>query len=57
MALPACHRHGLLRVDRTKITEQAELDGKNLLRTSDLNLDAADFARGYKALQDVERAF
>jgi hypothetical protein len=48
---------GLLRIDRTKIAQQAKLDGKTLLRTSDLTLDAADIARGYKALQDVERGF
>jgi hypothetical protein len=48
---------GLLRIDRTTIAQQAKLDGKTLLRTSDLSLDAADIARGYKALQDVERGF
>ena len=48
---------GLLRVDRAKIAAHAKLDGKTLLRTSDLTMDAADVARGYKALQDVERGF
>jgi transposase len=48
---------GLLRVDKAKITAHAKLDGKTLLRTSDLTLDAADIARGYKALQEVERGF
>ena len=42
---------GLLRVDKAKIAAHAKLDGKTLLRTSDLTLDAADVARGYKALR------
>ena len=60
---PGLHRYlrvtgsGLLRVDRTKITEEAKLDGKFLLRTSDPSIDAADVARGYKALADVERGW
>ena len=45
---------GLLRVDKAKIPAYAKLDGKTLLRTSDLTLDADDIARSYKALQDVE---
>ena len=48
---------GLLRIDRAKIAAHAKLDGKTLLRTSDLTLDAADIARGYKALAEVERGF
>ena len=36
------------------IAAHAKFDGKTLLRTSDLTLDAADIARGSKALQDVE---
>jgi transposase len=50
-------KSGLLRLDRAKIAAHARLDGKTLLRTSDLTLDAEDIARGYKALQDVERGF
>jgi hypothetical protein len=48
---------GLLRVDRSKIVEEAKLDGKFLLRTSDPSIPAEDVARGYKALADVERSF
>jgi hypothetical protein len=48
---------GLLRVDRSKIAQEAKLDGKFLLRTSDPSIPAEDVARGYKALADVERGF
>jgi hypothetical protein len=48
---------GLLRIDRAKIAAEAKTDGRTLLRTSDLTMDAADVARGYKALLDVERGF
>ena len=46
---------GLLRVNKAKITDHAQLDGMILLRTSNLTPDAADIARDDKALQDVER--
>jgi transposase len=48
---------GLLRVDRAKIAAEAKLDGKTLLRTSEMNIDAAEIARGYKALLEVERGW
>ena len=48
---------GLLRVDKAKIAAEARLDGKTLLRTSEMQLDAADIARGYKALLEVERGW
>ena len=48
---------GLLRIDRAKIAAETKTDGRTLLRTSDLTMDAADVARGYKALLDVERGF
>ncbi len=48
---------GLLRIDKTKIAAEAKLDGKTLLRTSEMNVDAADIARGYKALLEVERGW
>jgi transposase len=48
---------GLLRVDRTKIAAEAKLDGKTLLRTSEMTIDAAEIARGYKALLEVERGW
>jgi hypothetical protein len=50
-------KSGLLRIDRAKIAAEAKTDGRTLLRTSDLTMDAADVARGYKALLDVERGF
>jgi transposase len=50
-------KSGLLRVDRSKIVEEAKLDGKFLLRTSDPSIPAEDVAHGYKALADVERGF
>jgi transposase len=48
---------GLLRVDRAKIAAEAKLDGKTLLRTSEMTVDAAEIARGYKALLEVERGW
>jgi len=48
---------GLLRIDRAKIAAEAKTDGRTLLRTSDLTMDAEDVARGYRALQEVERGF
>ena len=48
---------GLLRLDKTKITAEANLDGKYLLRTSDPTMSAADVALGYKQLLQVERAW
>jgi len=50
-------RHGRPVVDRRKATEEAHLDGKYLLRTSDDSLSAADVALGYKQLAEVELAF
>jgi hypothetical protein len=60
---PGLHRYlrvtksGLLRVDRAKIADEEQLDGKFLLRTSDPSIDAAEVSRGYKALWEVERGF
>ena len=48
---------GLLRIDRAKIAAETRLDGKTLLRTSEMETDAADIARGYKALLEVERGW
>lgn len=50
-------KSGLLRVDGAKIRDEAKLDGKFLLRCSDPDIDAAEIARGYKALADVERGW
>src|SRR4051812_35721129 len=48
---------GLLRVDAAKITADAKLDGKYLLRTSDPHLTSEDIALGYKQLLEVERGW
>src|SRR4051795_7583767 len=48
---------GLLRVDAAKITTDARLDGKYLLRTSDPHLSTEDIALGYKQLLEVERGW
>jgi hypothetical protein len=48
---------GLLRVDAAKITADAKLDGKYLLRTSDPHLTTEDIALGYKQLLEVERGW
>jgi hypothetical protein len=48
---------GLLRVDRKKVTAEANLDGKYLLRCSDPHLPAEDIALGYKQLLEVERGW
>ena len=47
----------MLRIDKAKIAAEAKLDGKFLLRCSDPDIDAAEIARGYKALADVERGW
>jgi transposase len=48
---------GLLRLDRKKISGEANLDGKYLLRCSDPHLPAEDIALGYKQLLQVERGW
>lgn len=48
---------GKIRIDRSKITEEAHLDGKFLLRTSDESLTAEDIALGYKGLYEAERGW
>jgi hypothetical protein len=48
---------GLLRIDKKKITSEANLDGKYLLRCSDPDLSAEDIALGYKQLLQVERGW
>lgn len=49
--------NGLLRIDRTAARNDAKLDGKLLLRTSDQSLSPTDIALGYKALWEVERGW
>jgi hypothetical protein len=48
---------GLLRVDRGAAAREARLDGKWLLRTSDVTLTPADLAAAYKQLLAVERGW
>src|SRR5207302_2222445 len=61
--MPGPHRFlrvtpaGLLRIDKTKMKTEANLDGKYLLRSSDPNLSAEDIALGYKQLLEVERGW
>ena len=50
-------RQGRPHIDREKVAQEAHLDGKYLIRTSDDTLSAADVALGYKQLAEVESAF
>jgi hypothetical protein len=48
---------GLLRLDAAAIKREAHLDGKWLLRTSDVTLTPEDLAAAYKQLLQVERGW
>ena len=48
---------GMLRINRAAAKAEAHLDGKWLLRTSDLTLTADDLAAAYKQLIEVERGW
>jgi Transposase DDE domain len=48
---------GLLRIDRGAVARETHLDGKWLLRTSDLTLTPEDLAAAYKQLIAVERGW
>ncbi len=48
---------GAIKIDRGKIKEEAHLDGKYIISTSDDTLSPEDIALGYKQLMEVERAF
>jgi hypothetical protein len=50
-------RGGLLRIDRAAAGREAHLDGKWLLRTSDMTLTPDDLAAAYKQLIAVERGW
>jgi hypothetical protein len=50
-------RGGLLRIDHAAARREAHLDGKWLLRTSDLTLTPDDLAAAYKQLIAVERGW
>jgi hypothetical protein len=60
---PGLHRYlrvtpsGLLRIDKATVTAETNLDGKDLLRSSDPRLSAEDIALGYKQLLEVERGW
>jgi transposase len=48
---------GEIKIDKGKIKEEAHLDGKYIISTSDDTLSPKDVALGYKQLMEVERAF
>ncbi|MGH2872257.1 MAG: IS1634 family transposase [Solirubrobacteraceae bacterium] len=48
---------GRLMIDRAKVRDEARLDGKYLITTSDDTLSAEDVALGYKNLLEAERGF
>jgi hypothetical protein len=49
------HRHqGRLAISKAKVDAEARLDGKFLLSCTDAHIDAADLARLYKGLLEVE---
>ena len=50
-------KDGSIKIDKGKIREEAHLDGKYILSTSDDTLTPEDIALGYKQLLEVERAF
>jgi Transposase DDE domain len=50
-------KSGLLRVDHATVKAEAHLDGKWLLRTSDVTLSPDDLAAAYKQLLAVERGW
>lgn len=50
-------RGGTLTISKTVVTAEAKLDGKFLLSCTDDNVTAADAARLFKGLLDVERGF
>jgi transposase len=50
-------KDGSIKIDKGKIREEARLDGKYIISTSDDTLTPEDIALGYKQLLEVERAF
>ena len=48
---------GKLRLDKAKIQNEAQYDGKYLISTSDLGISAEDVVLGYKQLFEIERVF
>ena len=52
-----CPPSGKRKLDHTAVKDEAHLDGKWLLRTSDVTLSAEDLAAAYKQLLAVERGW
>ncbi|MBA2390556.1 MAG: IS1634 family transposase [Geodermatophilaceae bacterium] len=50
-------KSGLLRIDHATVNDEVHLDGKWLLRTSDVTLTPEDLAAAYKQLLQVERGW
>jgi len=50
-------KDGSIKIDKGRIREEAHLDGKYIISTSDDTLTPEDIALGYKQLLEVERAF
>lgn len=50
-------KNGAIVLDRGKVRQEARLDGKYILSTSDDTLKPEDVALGYRQLMEVERAF
>ncbi len=48
---------GKLRLDKAKIKNESQYDGKYLISTSDLRISAEDVVLGYKQLAEIERVF
>ena len=48
---------GKLRLDKAKVQNEAQYDGKYLISTSDLGISAEDVVLGYKQLFEIERVF
>jgi transposase len=51
------NKNGQPLIDRKKVREEAKLDGRYLIRTSDDTLSAEQVALGYRQLAEVESAF
>lgn len=50
-------KNGDLGIDQAKVRDDAKLDGKHLISSSNEDLSAEKLAQGYKQLLDVERSF
>lgn len=50
-------KDGSIKIDKGNIRQEAHLDGKYIISTSDDTLSPEDIALGYKQLLEVERAF